>query len=69
MWALFLLLVGAVALKSGWRRADREGRLDQVRQRMRQGRSQLVVFMSVWLLGNVIAVFVAALVIASLTVG
>lgn len=65
-WAMFLLLVGVVAARSGWRRAELEGRQDQVRQRIHRGRGELFGFMTVWLLGNTIAVFVAALVIASL---
>jgi len=56
----------AFAVRSGFRKADRQGRLEEVRRRLQDRRGGVAIFFVVWLLGNTIFVFVAALVIASL---
>lgn len=51
------------------KRAGRQGRLEEVRERVRVRRGGIAVFAVVWLLGNTVAVFVVVLEVASLVLG
>lgn len=67
-WLVLLVALSALAVRSGLRRAGREGRLPQVRERLKGRSGSLTIFVVVWLLGNITAVFVAALVVAALVI-